>query len=135
VTAVVLGSLMDGRLQRAIGQSLKRLRQSRGLSQEAFAAATGMHRTYLEGLERGEHNLTLKSVERIAGRIGIEPMTLLPVASRRVDDRPLPSKRAAVHRGFDPNGGIGLSPERAQDRRGEAPRHFGTGAAKASPRA
>ena len=134
MTAVVLGSLMDGRLQRAIGQSLKRLRQSRGLSQEAFAAAIGMHRTYLGGLERGEYNLTLKSVERIAGRIGIEPMTLLPAASRRVDDRPLPSERVAVHLGFDPIGGIGLSPGRAH-RSGEAPRHFGTGAAKASPRA
>jgi DNA-binding XRE family transcriptional regulator len=125
VTAVVLGSLMDGRLQRALGQSLKRLRQSRGLSQEAFAAAIGMHRTYLGGLERGEYNLTLKSVERIAGRIGIEPMALLPAASRRVGDR-----WASI-----PSVGIGLSPGRAQDPRGEAPRHFGTGAAKASPRA
>jgi transcriptional regulator with XRE-family HTH domain len=75
-------------LQRAIGLSLKAHRQKRGLSQEAFAMSIGVHRTYLGGLERGEHNLTLKSVERIAGRVGIEPMRLLPPASHRGDDRP-----------------------------------------------
>jgi hypothetical protein len=37
----------------------------------------GFHRTYMGGLERGERNLSLRSVERIAGRIGVEPTTLL----------------------------------------------------------
>lgn len=37
----------------------------------------GVHRTYLGGIERGEHNLTLRSVERIAAKIGIDPMALL----------------------------------------------------------
>jgi transcriptional regulator with XRE-family HTH domain len=57
--------------------NLRAHRHSRGLSQEAFADILGVHRTYLGGIERGEHNLTLKSVERIADRIGIEPMALL----------------------------------------------------------
>jgi transcriptional regulator with XRE-family HTH domain len=47
------------------------------MSQEAFADVLGVHRTYLGGIERGEHNLTLRSVERIAERIGIDPMELL----------------------------------------------------------
>lgn len=42
--------------------------------------AVGVHRTYWGGLERGEHNLTLKSIERIADRIGVDPMTLFPPA-------------------------------------------------------
>lgn len=68
---------MDGRLQRAFGLSLRAYRRRLGLSQEAFADVLGVHRTYLGGIERGEHNLTLKSVERIAAKIGIDPMALL----------------------------------------------------------
>jgi transcriptional regulator with XRE-family HTH domain len=100
---------MDDYLQRAVGLSLKAHRQQRGLSQEAFAMSIGAHRTYLGRLERGEHNLTLKSVERIAGRVGIEPMTLLPAASRRVADCPSATTRAAVNLGSDPVGGLGLA--------------------------
>jgi hypothetical protein len=36
-----------------------------------------VHRTYMGGVERGERNLTLKSLERIAGRLGLDPMVLL----------------------------------------------------------
>ena len=68
---------MDGRLQRAVGLSVRSYRRKRGLSQEAFADVLGVHRTYLGGIERGEHNLTLKSVERIAAKLGIDPMVLL----------------------------------------------------------
>jgi len=113
---------MDDHLQCAVGLSLKAHRQQRGLSQETFATSIGVHRTYLGGLERGGHNLTLKSVERIAGRIGIEPMTLLTPVSRRVDGRPSAAKWAAVNLGFDPIGGIGLSLGQAKERRTDAPR-------------
>jgi transcriptional regulator with XRE-family HTH domain len=68
---------VDGRLQRSVGLSLRGYRQSRGLSQEAFAEVLGVHRTYLGGIERGEHNLTLKSVERLAEKIGIDPTSML----------------------------------------------------------
>lgn len=37
----------------------------------------GRHRTYMGGLERGERNLTLTAVERIADVLGIEPLNLL----------------------------------------------------------
>jgi transcriptional regulator with XRE-family HTH domain len=37
----------------------------------------GVHRTYVGGLERGERNLTLKSLECIAGQIGVDPLALL----------------------------------------------------------
>ena len=54
-----------------------RSRQERGLSQEAFALTLDVHRTYMGGLERGERNLTLRSLERIAVKLGIEPLDLL----------------------------------------------------------
>jgi len=68
---------VEGDLQRAVGQNLRRYRQRRGLSQEAFAAVLGVHRTYMGALERGERNLTLQSVERLALRLKIRPLDLL----------------------------------------------------------
>lgn len=68
---------MEGDLQRRAGQNLRAYREARGLSQEAFAEAVGVHRTYMGGLERGERNLTLKSLERIAEQIEVDPLKLL----------------------------------------------------------
>lgn len=71
---------MEGDLQRVLGANLRRYRRARGLSQEAFADVVGVHRTYMGGLERGERNLTLRSVERLAAQLGVEPLALLQPA-------------------------------------------------------
>jgi transcriptional regulator with XRE-family HTH domain len=68
---------VEGDLQRTVGANLRAYREARGLSQEAFADLLGVHRTYMGGVERGERNLTLRSLERIAQRIEIEPVALL----------------------------------------------------------
>lgn len=68
---------MEGELQRTVGRNLRAYRKARGLSQEAFADMLGYHRTYMGGIERGERNLTLKSVERIAERVGVDPRALI----------------------------------------------------------
>ncbi len=68
---------MEGDLQRTVGRNLRAYREDKGLSQEAFADELCVHRTYMGGVERGERNLTLKSLERIAARIGLEPLDLL----------------------------------------------------------
>jgi transcriptional regulator with XRE-family HTH domain len=68
---------MEGDLQRAVGHNLRAYRDARGLSQEAFADVLEVHRTYMGSVERGERNLTLKSVERIAARLEVEPLSLL----------------------------------------------------------
>jgi transcriptional regulator with XRE-family HTH domain len=67
---------MEGDLQRIAGLHLRAYREARGLSQEAFADVLGVHRTYVGGLERGERNLTLKSLERIAARLELDPLSL-----------------------------------------------------------
>jgi plasmid maintenance system antidote protein VapI len=47
------------------------------VSQEAFAAEVlKVHRTRAGAIERGERNLTLQTVERIADRIGLDPLDL-----------------------------------------------------------
>jgi transcriptional regulator with XRE-family HTH domain len=74
---------VEGDLQLTVGHNLRTYREARGLSQEAMADVLGVHRTYMGGIERGERNLTLKSLERIASRLDLDPMTLL-----LPDDRP-----------------------------------------------
>lgn len=68
---------MEGDLQRAFGDALRAERHRRGISQEHWGDVLGMHRTRAGAIERGEQNLTLRSVERIAERLGIEPLVLL----------------------------------------------------------
>lgn len=68
---------MEGELQRRLGRRLREYRLARGLSQEALADVLGYHRTYIGGLERGERNLTLKAVERIAALLEVDPLTLI----------------------------------------------------------
>lgn len=68
---------MEGDLQRTVGRNLRAVRLERGFSQEAFAVELGVHRTYMGAIERGERNLTLQSVERIAKRLDLEPLALL----------------------------------------------------------
>lgn len=68
---------VEGDLQKTVGANLRRVREERGFSQEAFADVLDVHRTYLGGVERGERNLTLKSVERLAARAGVDASALL----------------------------------------------------------
>jgi transcriptional regulator with XRE-family HTH domain len=69
---------VEGDLQRNVGRNLRRHRETRGLSQEAFAAEVlGVHRTLAGAIERGERNLTLQTVERIAQQVGLHPSALL----------------------------------------------------------
>jgi transcriptional regulator with XRE-family HTH domain len=78
----VLG-VAEGELQRRVGLQLLAYRRKRGLSQEAMAEVLGVHRTYMGGVERGERNLTLRSVERIAQRLGLDPLDLLKRPRRK----------------------------------------------------
>lgn len=73
---------MEGDLQRNVGRNLRAYRLARGMSQETFAEMLGVHRTYMGSVERGERNLTLQSVERLAAQIDEEPLTLLRPTSR-----------------------------------------------------
>lgn len=79
---------MEGDLQRAVGRNLRAYREAKGLSQEAFADTLGVHRTYMGGIERGERNLTLKSLERMAERVGLDPIELLQEAMTISDQPP-----------------------------------------------
>lgn len=72
-----MGGMAEGELQKIVGQNLRTYRLQHGLSQEAFAEVLGVHRTYMGSVERGERNLTLRSVEGLAAAIGVEAIELL----------------------------------------------------------
>lgn len=71
-------------LQRRLGQVVRRLRTESGYSQESFAAACGLHRTYLGSVERGERNISLMNLERIARTLKMDPGDLLGLAGAEV---------------------------------------------------
>lgn len=56
---------------RDFGQNLRAARKERGYSQESFAHAVDLDRTYIGGIERGERNPGLKTVVRIADALEI----------------------------------------------------------------
>lgn len=53
------------------GQRVRELRTKRGYSQESFAAECGLDRTYLGGIERGERNVALRNIQRIAATLSL----------------------------------------------------------------
>jgi len=61
----------------ALGLAIRELRSEQGLSQEGLAHEIGLDRSYVGGIERGEHNLTLMNLLKIAERLGIESSELL----------------------------------------------------------
>lgn len=58
---------------RWVGNNIRSLRRMRGYSQESFADYVGLHRTYMGGVERGERNLSVLNIVKIARGLGISP--------------------------------------------------------------
>jgi transcriptional regulator with XRE-family HTH domain len=54
-----------------LGANVRRLRQERGLSQEELGFRIGIHYTYLGSVERGERNVALRNIVRIARALGV----------------------------------------------------------------
>jgi transcriptional regulator with XRE-family HTH domain len=55
------------------GETVRRLRKERKLSQESFGAACEIDRSYMGGIERGEHNLALINIMKIVKGLNIQP--------------------------------------------------------------
>lgn len=86
---------LEGQLQLALGRNLRKVREGLDLSQEQFGELVGWHRTLVGAVERGERNLTLRSVERVCIRLAVDPLELLAAPSTVV----APTLRAAAEGG------------------------------------
>ncbi|WP_313631849.1 helix-turn-helix domain-containing protein [Massilia timonae] len=59
------------------GVTLRRAREELGLSQELLAEKAGLHRTYIGQVERGERNISVDSMERLADAVGLQLWEML----------------------------------------------------------
>ncbi|HEX8222493.1 MAG TPA: helix-turn-helix transcriptional regulator [Allosphingosinicella sp.] len=65
-------------IKQRFGARMRELRKTRGLSQEALAFACGLDRSYLGAIERGEKNVSLINIHRIAEALEAAPAELFP---------------------------------------------------------
>jgi transcriptional regulator with XRE-family HTH domain len=62
---------MPSQFLKLLGDRVRQRRLGLGISQEAFANKCGVHRTYIGKVERGEQNVSMGSLERIAKGLGV----------------------------------------------------------------
>jgi transcriptional regulator with XRE-family HTH domain len=67
----------------AFGRAMREFRVARGLSQEELGYDSGLHRTYIGGIERGERNPSLTNILRIAEALGVPPSELLAATEQK----------------------------------------------------
>ena len=58
-------------------ENLRLARQRKSISQEALADLCGLHRTYVGSVERGERNISIDNMERLASALGVTIESLL----------------------------------------------------------
>lgn len=65
------------RIQKILADNLRSYRKRAGLTQEQLAEKSGLHRTYIGGIEQQRINVSLKNIERIASALEIDPVLLM----------------------------------------------------------
>lgn len=67
----------DSHLRATLADNLRRLRKGQGLSQEALADKASLHRTFVGAVERGERNISLDNIGKLAAALAVPPSRLL----------------------------------------------------------
>lgn len=80
IIACTLHHMNPLEMQVTLGQVVRAKRSKLGYSQEAFADKVGLHRTYIGSFERGERNLSLQNLVRIANALDLSLSSLLTEA-------------------------------------------------------
>ena len=66
-----------GNINKDVGFNIRTKRQERGISQEKLAALADLHRAYVGQIERGEKNIGLKNLEKIAKALKVNIKDML----------------------------------------------------------
>ena len=64
-------------INKEVGLNIRKIREDKGLSQEKLAELADLHRTYIGQIERGEKNIGLRNLEKIAKALGVHIKDLL----------------------------------------------------------
>jgi len=59
-------------INKDVGLNVRKIREDKGLSQEKLAALADLHRTYIGQIERGEKNIGLRNLEKIARALEVD---------------------------------------------------------------
>ncbi len=68
---------MEERIEQTVGRRVRELREAQGLSKVDFCLMTDVSRPYLNRIEDGEANVTIRQLARIAAGLGVAPSDLL----------------------------------------------------------
>ncbi|MBB4642710.1 helix-turn-helix domain-containing protein [Rhizorhapis suberifaciens] len=81
-----------GCLRAIVATNIRRYRKALGISQQDFAYDIEMDRTYFGGIERGERNVAIDNIERIATGLKVSPYLLLLDPGTNVESADTPSE-------------------------------------------
>jgi DNA-binding XRE family transcriptional regulator len=76
VYTIVL-NMADDDIVKRIGLNITVIREQRGLTQEKLAELAGLHRAYIGQIERGEKNIGLRNLEKIAKALNVDIRVLV----------------------------------------------------------
>ena len=65
------------KIYQIVGRKVRKRRKELGFTQEKLAEASGLHRTYIAGIEAGKRNISLKNLEKLAKALKVSPDDLL----------------------------------------------------------
>ncbi|MCP4259044.1 MAG: helix-turn-helix transcriptional regulator [Planctomycetes bacterium] len=68
-------------INKEVGLNIRKIREDKGLSQEKLAALADLHRVYMGQVERGEKNVSLQNLEKIAWALDVDIRVLVDIDS------------------------------------------------------
>lgn len=79
------GAGWGGAIRKAFGERVREARHLRSISQEELALRIGLDRSYIGQVERGERNLSLENIYKIAEGLSVPPSSLVSELNQRLD--------------------------------------------------
>lgn len=89
---------MSDAILKLVGGKVRELRKERGLSQEDLGELSGFHFSYIGGLERGERNVSLENLAKVAETLGVDIGELFGYVHEY--DKPLTEKEKVLQEAF-----------------------------------
>ena len=75
---------MKSEIQKEFGQTVRKIRNDKKISQEHFADLCGLHRTYMSDIELGKRNVSLENIEKIALSLNLKVSELFVEVEKNV---------------------------------------------------